>query len=150
MKSMFFITNCVNTEIRGPVRAYHNPTDLPFTQGTIKEINNDKASGYNWVIQVHSNSQPAWSCNILEALAAKCMLPHVVTRTMLHVIAGYGMQPAMWWVQRSLLPRFVEAAVCDSPSMSPDRHAGSAGSREEKNTSFGMPSLVPGTARYQR
>lgn len=52
MKSAFFITNCVNTEIRGPVRAYQNPTDLPFTQGTIKEINNDKASGYNWVIQV--------------------------------------------------------------------------------------------------
>ena len=59
MKGAFFITNCVNVEVRGPVRAYHNPAELPFTQGTIKEINNDKASGYNWVIQVHVSLQGA-------------------------------------------------------------------------------------------
>ena len=59
LKGAIFITNCVNVEVRGPVRAYHNPADLPFTQGTIKEINNDKASGYNWVIQVHIHPQCA-------------------------------------------------------------------------------------------
>ena len=101
---MFFITNCVNTEIRGPVRAYHNPADLPFTQGTIKEINNAKASGYNWVIQVRSIPQSAWGCNVLEALGVMCMLPVSVTHTMLcaksiTIVGSNKMQLTMWWIQ---------------------------------------------------
>ena len=53
-KAGFLVINCANVEVRGPVRAYHNPTDLPFTQGTIKEINNNKADGYNWIVQVRT------------------------------------------------------------------------------------------------
>lgn len=55
-KAGFFITDCVNVEVRGPVRAYH--LDLPFTQGTITDISNDKSQGYYWSVQV-STAIPA-------------------------------------------------------------------------------------------
>ena len=50
MKTGIFITDCVNVEVRGPVQAYHS--SMPFTQGTVTAISNDKHQGYYWEVQV--------------------------------------------------------------------------------------------------
>ena len=69
-KSGFFITDCVNVEVRGPARAYH--VDLPFTQGTITDISNDKSQGYYWLVQVSTailatpGTTPFWSCSTVS------------------------------------------------------------------------------------
>ena len=50
MKAGFLISDCANVEVRGPVRAYHS--SMPFTQGTVTAISNDKYQGYYWEVQV--------------------------------------------------------------------------------------------------
>ena len=49
----FYLVECANVELKGPVTAYHAPHALPFTQATITNIADSPDSGYSWDLKVH-------------------------------------------------------------------------------------------------